>query len=148
MADEIIRRLEQSPLPKLVEQLGVAISQAQFALDRNSVETFKLMAATNLQIGSSKDKKSMIELGLLPSFYHFAEARIEAKVAFSMMTSTEVGVKASVGGTFKMVSASVEASYTSKYSFQAEGSSMVMARIVTVPAPAEVAALIAELRKK
>lgn len=147
MANEVVRMLEKSPLPKLVEQLGVAISEAQSALDRNSIETFKRMAVKDIQIGAGKDKRSMIELGLLPSFYHFAEARIEAKVAFTMMTSTEVGVKASVGGTFKMVTASVEASYTSKYSFQAEGSSMVMARIVTVPPPAEVTALIRQLQK-
>lgn len=147
MANEIIRQLEQSPLPRLVEQLGVAISQAQFAMDRNSVETFKLMAKKDFEIGSGSTKRSMIELGLLPSFYHFAEARIEAKVAFSMMTSTEVGGSATIGGTFKMVTASVTASYSSKYSFQAEGSSTVMARIVTVPPPSEVTALIAELVK-
>ncbi len=147
MADEIIRKLEQSPLPKLVEQLGVSISEAQYALDRNSVETFKSMAKRDVEIKKGT-MVSMIELGLLPSFYHFAEANIEAKVAFSMMKSREIGVKASVGGVFKCFSASVEASYTSKYSFSAEGSSTVTAKIVTVPPPTEVTAIIARLKEE
>ena len=146
MANEVIRQLEQSPLPELVAQLGIAIAEAQLAMDQASVRSFRIMAQKNVELGKRK-KVSMIELGLIPSFYHFSEANIDAKVAFSMTKSKEVSGSIEVGGAFKAVTATVSASYTSKYSFSAEGSSSVSAKIVTVPPPAEIAELIRELRK-
>jgi hypothetical protein len=61
---------------------------------------------------------------------------MEARVAFSSTQSIEVGAKVSVGGSFKLFSASVDASYSNKYSFNAEGSSSVVANFVSVPPPA------------
>jgi hypothetical protein len=42
---EVTRALVTAPLPQIIEKLGLAIAQAQFALDTNSIELAKTMAA-------------------------------------------------------------------------------------------------------
>lgn len=106
---------------------------------------------TNLvQIGPDKDEDSysLIELGFIPTFYQFVDTLIEVKISISMsqessakQSSTQVA--ASVSGKVGFFSASakmnvstVSASYSSKYQYSAEGSSILRTKLVTVPAPA------------
>ena len=88
------------------------------------------------------DKRSMLELGFTPTFYHFTETTIKARVAFSSSQSVEYSVGGSFGGQFYVFTASVNASYSNKYSFTAEGSSEISTRIVSLPPPAPLAQLI------
>lgn len=139
--------LEQSPLPQLVEGLGKAIAEAQLALDKHSIEIARLLGQPIVVFpGAMKDGKpdsrSMLELGFTPTFYHFTETTIKARVAFSSSQSVEYSVGGSFGGQFYVFTASVNASYSNKYSFTAEGSSEVSTRIVSLPPPAPLAQLI------
>src|SRR4051812_20895090 len=131
MAD-IARMLEQAPLGSLVESLGIAIANAQFAMDQNSLAILEKMAAEEVTLhnGSKPVTKTLLDLGFSPSFYHITEANVEARVAFSSSQSQEatVGASVRVGSAFSMVCAQVNASYTNKYSFHAEGSSSISAR--------------------
>jgi len=147
MANQVTTALETAPLPELVKNLGIAIGEAQFELDLNSIEQLKLMADPDkgVRLKGESANRSLLELGLTPSFYHFTEATIEARVAFSMSQSHEVSASASVGVQIKVVTASVSASYTNKYSFQAEGSSVISTRLVSVPAPAPLTELVTRL---
>ena len=61
---------------------------------------------------------------------------MEAKLTFSVQQSEEF----SIGGELKVsvlsiVSATINASYTRKYSFAAEGASSIAARLVSLPPP-------------
>lgn len=134
---KVTRALLNAPLPSIIERLGISIAQAQAALDQNSIELAQEMAATEVDIG---DKSyNLLTLGFQPSFYAFTEATVEAKLSFSMMESTEFGVKAGVSaGAFGgpvMFAASVEASYARKFSVSANGMSSIAARLVSLPAP-------------
>ncbi|WP_428241189.1 hypothetical protein [Gynuella sp.] len=133
----VTRALVTAPLPQIIEKLGLAIAQAQFALDTNSVELAKIMAETEVDIGD--ETHNLLSLGFLPSFYSFSEATVEAKLSFTMTESTEtsVSVGASVGvsyGVF-MAAASVDVSYARKFSVSTEGASSIAARLVSLPAP-------------
>ncbi|AJQ97766.1 hypothetical protein [Gynuella sunshinyii] len=133
----VTRALVTAPLPQIIEKLGLAIAQAQFALDTNSVELAKVMAETEVDIGD--ETYNLLSLGFLPSFYSFSEATVEAKLSFTMTESTEtsVSVGASVGvsyGVF-MAAASVDVSYARKFSVSTEGASSIAARLVSLPAP-------------
>ena len=151
MADEnkVNQLLEHAPLPRMIENMGKSIAVAQFELDKYAIQIMREAGKKDDGNGVEVSGKtySLLELGLLPSFYHFSETRLSAKVAFSMMRSREVGfeVGASVSagfGPFGMVSASVNASYSNKYSFKSEGSSEVNTKLVTVPPPTQLVDII------
>ncbi|MFT4251024.1 MAG: hypothetical protein QM608_00880 [Caulobacter sp.] len=133
----VTRQLLSAPLPQIIERLGIAIADAQAALDRNSIATAQAMATTDIEIGG--ETHNLISLGFTPTFYSFTEATVEAKLSFSMTESTEFGVSAgaSVGVNtgFVMVAASVNVSYARKFSVSAEGMSSIAARLVSLPPP-------------
>ena len=95
-----LRLLEQAPLGKLVEGIGTAIAEAQYNMDRFVIKTLELLDNNDengVQLPDEVGKRSMLELGFTPSFYHFREATITAKVAFSAMKGEEFGVGAGSG---------------------------------------------------
>jgi hypothetical protein len=133
----LTRALVQAPLPQIIEKLGVAVAQAQAALDRNSIETAKALAEAEVEIGG--ETYNLLTLGFAPSFYTFTEATVEAKLSFTMTESTELSVGASVSmgvnvGVF-MAAATVDVAYARKFSVTSEGVSSIAARLVSVPAP-------------
>jgi hypothetical protein len=91
---------------------------------------------------------SLLELGFTPTFYQFVDTMIELKMSISMSRETNVSrssttvnasVKGSVGffsATAKMRVSTVSASYSAKYQYSAEGSSLMRTKLVPVPAPA------------
>ena len=93
-------------------------------------------------------RHSMMELGFTPTFYQFVDTLIELKMSISVSRETNISrsstqvrasVKGSVGffsATAKMNVSSVSASYSSKYQYSAEGSSLIRTKLVPVPAPA------------
>lgn len=133
----VTRALVTAPLPQIIEKLGLAIAHAQYALDSNSVELAKTMAATEVKIG--EETYNLLSLGFMPSFYSFSEATVEAKLSFTMTESTEtsvaVGVTAGINYGVFMAAASIDVSYARKFSVSTEGASSIAARIVSLPAP-------------
>lgn len=153
MAD-IGKELLNAPFPQLVRTLGVGIAEAQYALDRVSIKIAQLMAGFKVMDNGTLERDetaliklregdpgvSLLSLGFTPTFYQFVETYIELKLAISMKTETEASIETSVGGVawspFGVVAASVNASYSQKYQYEANGSSEMRTKLVTVPAPA------------
>jgi hypothetical protein len=89
---------------------------------------------------------TMVQAGLLPTFYQFSEAAIEVKLA---ITLREVGEEEeeiqTVGPSFlglgrsKAFASSVDYRHQNKYSYQATGSSVLRATMRPVPPPSRVA---------
>src|SRR5262245_39680653 len=139
MADAT-KMLENAPIASIVESLGLAIANAQLALDQNSLAILVEMSGHQVTLNGPKPvTKTLLELGFSPSFYHITEANVEARVAFSTSQSEEKSASASVrvGGAFSFAAAQVSASYSQKYSFNAEGSSSISAKFVSIPPPTE-----------
>lgn len=95
---------------------------------------------------------SMLELGFTPVMYQFIETLIEVKIAIKITqetssTRTTKGVETTVsignrhrrgwlwGGGIQITTTPVDATYSSKYSYTAEGSSLLRAKMVPVPPP-------------
>lgn len=133
----VTKELVSAPLPQIIERLGVAVAEAQAALDKNSIAVAEAMASTEVTLGG--EKSNLIALGFTPAFYSFTEATVEAKLSFSMQETTEFGVTAgaTVGVTagIVMVAASVSVSYSRKFQVSAEGMSSIAARLVSLPPP-------------
>jgi hypothetical protein len=102
------RELAGVRFSELISQMGIAIAESQFNLDKRSIDILKIMGnkelapvyIPNINLDSngnlvtvSKDDKtpslteiktSMIGAGFQPTFYQFAETIIEVKIAVSM----------------------------------------------------------------
>lgn len=97
---------------------------------------------------SDGQEYSLLELGFTPTFYQFVDTVIELKLSISMSTETEREHKrksttvAAGGFAFPFVAggavkaSSVSASFSSKYQYAAEGSSVMRTKLVPIPAPA------------
>lgn len=139
----VVNQLVNSPLPTIIEKLGLAIAQAQAALDRNSIAIASEMAATEITLGG--EDFNLINLGFTPTFYQFTEAAVEAKLEFTITESEEIGVGGSVSVGAVFFAATLNASYARKYEMSTEGSSAISARLVSLPAPERFNELLAAL---
>jgi len=97
---------------------------------------------------STPEKLSLLELGFTPTFYQFVDTLIEVKIAIKISSEREYERKTK--GTIKRRSLSVgrggirynvtttpvDATYSSKYSYSAEGSSLLRTKLQPVPPPA------------
>ncbi len=92
-----------------------------------------------------ESRMSMLELGFSPTFYQFVDTIIEVKIAIKITRDTEYKTNwSSRQETRKQIGCSensvqttqVDASYTAKYGYTAEGSSLLRTKLVPVPPPA------------
>ncbi|HAA16263.1 MAG TPA: hypothetical protein DCE41_33000 [Cytophagales bacterium] len=141
------QELLNAPFPELVKDLGVGIADAQYALDQVSIKITQLMAGYKenedtgkleqddnsfIQLKEGGTKYSLLALGFTPTFYQFVDTVIELKMSVSMTRSSETSVQAKARALFV---ASVNASYSQKFQYSVEGSSLMRTKLVTVPAP-------------
>ena len=167
------QQLLDVPFGDMVASLGMAIAQAQCALDHNSIEILKMMGeADTVSLPTIKSMKysgneltveddvfstSMIGAGFQPTFYQFAETVIEVKMAISMSQETSSERKTKTTETTNKKSfwrtkstartTTVDATYSSKYNYSAEGSSLLRTRLVPVP-PNAIIAQVIDLRNQ
>ncbi len=131
---QITKELLNAPFPEMVKNLGKSIAEAQYALDRVSMKLAQEMVATKVDLGGKE--YSLLALGFTPTFYQYVDTLIEIKMVFSMTQSKEKGVEGTVGASYLgIVSASVTGSYSQKYQYSAEGSSLMRTKLVTIPSP-------------
>jgi hypothetical protein len=93
----------------------------------------------------------MLELGFTPVFYQFIETIIEVKIAITITMTQETSFTqtgSTTGRSFQrrgflpgrssigVATNQVNATYSSKYSYTAEGSSLLRTKMVPVPPPA------------
>lgn len=128
------------PFPQMVEKLALGIANGQHALDKNSTATAKALAKTKIKLPDVADpdndiEVSLIAVGIYPQFYQFSKAEIEVKMAITMALSTEFTLDVSVGVDWGVFSASVNASYSQKYSYDVSGSSRMYMLLNPVPPP-------------
>jgi hypothetical protein len=97
---------------------------------------------------------SMMELGFTPTFYQFVDTIIEVKISIrytqegSRTISTQttnkqrsfginrVGFARGIRANTSVTTSQVNASYSQKYSYSAEGSSLLRTKLVPIPPPA------------
>lgn len=148
------------PLPEMVAKLAMGIATAQSALDENSVNTAQLLADTTVPVvlnvtqtiaedgsvsftQSEPIDVSLIQIGLLPTFYQFAEATIEVsmdiKTTMSRQTNVKVGARAKVGFALWSSSVRVDVSHNRKFGKEVHGTSRMVTRLTPVPPPERIA---------
>jgi hypothetical protein len=159
------------PFPKMVLSLAQAIAKGQTALDKASLNTLKVLAKTkfdyipeitevlepeiinvngtqvtgvNVELVAPRAlKMSMLQAGLVPSFYQFTETVIEVKMSISSKVESEsefefgLETEASAGFLFASGSVSSHVNYRTQntYSYSVEGSSLLRTTMKPTPPP-------------
>ncbi len=102
---------------------------------------------TGQRVTFGGEQLSLMELGFTPTFYQFVDTIIEVKMSVEMKRSTEtkrssfdMNTHAKFGVGFlsasaKLAVSTVSASFSSKYQYSAEGSSLIRTKLVPVPVP-------------
>jgi len=147
------------PFGAMVYQMASAIATSQVQLDKSSVEILKIMGDAekspvylpilNEDGTEGNIKTSMIGAGFQPAFYQFSDAIIEVKMAVSMGYDSEYSsgyeYKSEYGNEYNWKgkdqdykstyarTTTINANYTSKYSFNEEASSTLRVRLVPLP---------------
>ncbi len=111
--DTIVSKVPSTSFGDLVRMLGESIADAQMSLDKASAEMMTELAETRVNvvrnITETVDEKgnityknsppqsiSLLELGMLPSFYQFSQATVEVALDLTVVeneSSTEKGKK-------------------------------------------------------
>ncbi|WP_415895268.1 hypothetical protein ACMXYQ_15915 [Neptuniibacter sp. PT34_22] len=160
------RELSDVPFGEMISSMGLAIAEAQYAMDESGLRLAQMMSGeyeveevdpiTGNSTTSTKEslvhfdgqKMSLIELGFTPTFYQFTDATIEVKISISFTEQSEFERKSSrrsvsgrafgfiLGGSARVRTSSVSARYANKYNYSAEGSSLMRTRVMPTPAPA------------
>lgn len=138
---DVGHELLNTPFPEMVQKLAVAVAEAQTKLDMNSTAVASQMAKEEILLpdlsnpSGAPKKFSMVAMGFLPTFYAVQEAEIEVKMAITMAKTTEKSGSASAKGGWGPFSASVNASYASRYAFNQEGSSTLRVKLAPADPP-------------
>jgi hypothetical protein len=89
---------------------------------------------------------SLIQMGLLPTFYQFSEATLEVSMDIKTTTSTETNVKvaaeAKVGFAAWSASIKAEVSHNRKFGKEVQGTSRLFTKMTPVPPPPRIAPVI------
>jgi hypothetical protein len=131
--------LNAMPFDEMIASMGTGIAEAQRKLDEISFEITKMMSGTEakyrIRLSDSADARSysLLELGFAPTFYQFVDTVLEVKVAFSM--SSETSNTGSGRGKYQAKSTPVDATYSNRFQYPVEGSSVMRTKLVTVPPP-------------
>jgi hypothetical protein len=139
---DVGQELLNVPFPEMVLKLASAIAEGQFKLDMVSCEIAKFMGdkdrapvyLPNLLEPDGEDiVTSLIGAGFQPTFYQFTDTIIEVKMSISMNKTVETKISTSAKGGWGPFSASVSASFSAKYSYTVEGSSLLRTKITPLP---------------
>lgn len=159
------RELSDVPFGEMITSMGLSIAEAQYAMDETGLRLAQMMSGEyetveidpetgdtevvkhKSMVTFDNQEMSLIELGFTPTFYQFTEATIEIKISISFSESSEYERKTSrktvsagavgfgFGGYAKAKTTSVSARYANKYNYSAEGSSLLRAKLMPIPAP-------------
>jgi hypothetical protein len=161
MARNIGHDLLDVPFGEMIRSMGLAIAEAQQALDETGIFLAQMMTGEyevevvdddgkvkkekrEAYVTFGDEKLSLMELGFTPTFYQFVDTIIEVKISLSMSTERSFersSSRTSMSGGFFLFGggmrvSSVSARYASKYNYSAEGSSLLRTKLVPMPAPA------------
>lgn len=143
--------LNAMPFDEMIASMGTGIAEAQRKLDEISFEITRMMSGTDpkyrLKLANAPGAAtySLLELGFTPTFYQFVDTVLEIKVAFSMSSEQSGSGGASKQENYKTKSTPVDATYSNRFQYPVEGSSVLRTKLVTVPPPGLLESRVREL---
>ncbi|MEM8553456.1 MAG: OmpA family protein [Pseudomonadota bacterium] len=88
--------LADASVADFIKSLGLSVAEAQKALDINSVEQLDAFIKPVPGLGG----KTLLDMGLMPAFYHFQHADISCSMNLSLRVEKDFGVNFGIEGNF------------------------------------------------
>lgn len=88
--------LADANVADFIGQLGLAIADAQRALDENSVNQIAEFVAPRESLGD----RSLLDLGLSPAFYHYQHADLSVALQINLRVEKDLSVGVNLSGSF------------------------------------------------
>lgn len=89
--------LADASVAEFISQLGLGIAAAQRALDDNSVHQIAEFIVPREGLGG----RTLLDLGLAPSFYHYQHADISCSLQLSLRVEKDTGVALNLSGSYQ-----------------------------------------------
>lgn len=125
MADEIEEVLVR-PLGEVLARVGEGVAQAQRAMDLNSIATQTLI----------DNDPVLSEYGLQATWYHMPEVTLELKMSLALKRETKTDTSGRVlVSRLSLLAAPHNAKVQNTLGLDVQGTSVVKARIVSIPPP-------------
>ena len=80
--------LADSSVAEFIKELGLGVAAAQVALDDNSVRQMEIFTRRREDLGD----RSLLDLGLMPAFYHYQHADITCSMQIRMESRTIISI--------------------------------------------------------
>ncbi len=112
-----------APLGDLIAAVGRGVAEAQEAMDRTALETYRRIYG-----GRDEGSAALRALGYQPTWYRIPE--LDAEISVSLSVEAD---RTSAGGGVRFYAAPVDAAYSNKYEFQLEAASRLKFKVVPVP---------------
>src|SRR5690606_35619910 len=143
--------LLDAPIAVLGQKLGIAIPEAQLRMEQVGVRIATMLADARVDFTDAEGNvttKNLLQLGFLPTFYHFTETTIEVKLTMSMKVEEGFSITGSVDlgsgsppvelpasdNRAVMWGVAIDVGYHRKYEFNMSGSSSIMTNLMSAPA--------------
>jgi len=138
--------LASVPFDQMIRNLLLAMVAAQNDANTSFIEGVQDLVETPVNLtytkaGDSSSTKTTISgnalaFGILPTLLQIQSGTIQIKMVITMQKTTEAEVKMSAKGGWAFFSATVDAKYSSKYSYSVEASSFIEIKVGPAPPPA------------
>jgi hypothetical protein len=138
--------LAQVPFDQMIRNLLLAMVDAQNQANISFIEGVEDLVETPVTLSYTKtsDNSSTkqtisgnaLAFGILPTLLQIQSGTISIKMVITMTRTTEAEVKMSAKGGWAFFSATVDAKYSSKYSYSVEASSYIEIKVGPAPPPA------------
>jgi len=133
------------PFDQMIRNLLLAMVAAQNDANASFIAGVQDLVETPIELkykktsDNSNTEKSIsgnaLAFGILPTLLQIQSGTIQIKMVITMQRSTEAKVSVKAKGGWLFFSASVDASYSSKYSYSVEASSFIEIKVGPAPPP-------------
>ena len=120
--------LAEASVADFIKSLGLSIAEAQKALDENSVNQMGEFITPREGLGG----KSLLDIGLMPAFYHYQHADITCSMQISLKVEKNIGVGVNLGGSFSDTSGTNASTSNSSSSTESGSSTSTQTRSASV----------------
>jgi len=144
-APSIGTELASVPFDQMIRNLLLAMVAAQNDANASFIQGVQDLAETPIELkykktsDNSNTEKSIagnaLAFGILPTLLQIQSGVIQIKMVITMQKSSEVSVNVKAKGGWAFFSASVDAKYSSKYSYNVEASSFIEIKVAPAPPP-------------
>ncbi len=137
--------LASVPFDQMVSKLLLAMVSAQNEANSSFIQGVTDLADTDVEIkykkttGATEEEKTIsgnaLAFGILPTLLQIQSGTIQIKMVVTMQRSSSADVSIKAKGGWLFYSASVDAKYSSKYSYSVEASSFIEIKVGPAPPP-------------